>query len=147
VQAALVPEHVMGVVEDVPVVLGAVLALRTGVLLYVYGLETDRTREADASFARAMETWQAALKGRRQPATRPPEHPGTRFAIELEFDLRDDRGTAYEMRGMSAGGSGTEWQATARFAPAIPTGATTLTVKLRGAVESPSPLTLGVAER
>lgn len=134
VRAAIVPEVEIAEIDGITVVLGALLAIRTGVVLYCYALENDRTRALDSIHAAEYEAWgseweAARARGETEPPSHPPPWPGTRVLTEdLRLQLRDDVRTEYAWAGDQSGGTGTAWQATWRFKPGIPGSARSATV-------------------
>lgn len=77
-----------------------------------------------------LSEWEAArARGETEPPSHPPPWPSTRVLTEdLRLQLRDDVTTKYAWAGHQSGGTGTEWQATWRFKPGIPEGASSVTV-------------------
>jgi hypothetical protein len=78
------------------------------------------TDALDAEYLAAA--WaETAIEHRRRGADPPvpPRQPGQPLA-ELNLTIADDAGTPYRCLGKEAGGTGTEWDATWRFAPSPP---------------------------
>jgi hypothetical protein len=71
---------------------------------------------------------------RRRPGVAPvdladlPREPGAAVFEDLPVCIEDDLGTDYQWRGSQSAGTGTPWDSTRWFAPAVPAAATKLSV-------------------
>lgn len=150
VRAALAPEAVLGEVKGVTVVLGALLSIQTGVVIYLYGLPNESTRAWDAEYDAAMQEWmsdwQAAReRGENKPPRDPPRDPAFTVLVNgMRLKLTDDLGTQYERTACGAGGTGTEWESTWSFKPGIREEASTVTVTFDANEGRSDPCTLAL---
>lgn len=132
VRAALAPEVVLGDVKGVTVVLGALLSTSAGVVIYFYGLQDEITAAYDAEHAVVWQEWLSELEAAKSrvdtTSPRPPTEPGTLLMNDMRVRVIDDVGTDYKWVGTSAGGTGTEWDASWKFKPGIAGGARSATI-------------------
>ncbi len=130
--AAFAPEAVLGEVDGICVVFGALLATSTGVVIYLYAPRNEVTDALDASYETAFQDWASQADPAMRQGERhadPPQQPPT-VLMNIPLVLSDDVRTPYRCSQKAAGGTGTEWEATWRFQPAIAKRATRLTVAI-----------------
>lgn len=135
VTAAFSPDAVLGEVGGVPVVLEAVVLRASGVLIFLAARRNLVTAELDANYRSAFEAWAEnarLVRERGGDPPHPPDQPGAMLA-KLGLVVRDDIGTSYRWAGTSSAGTGTEWEATWRFQPAVPRQARLLTILINDA--------------
>jgi hypothetical protein len=126
-EAVLAPARALADVDGFTLLLVSVELWTNGPVLRLAGLRNASTDTLDAAHEAAMARWAAARA--RDVGADPPELPGERL-MRLPLALADDAGTTYAPGSRSGGGTGSEWRAEWRFAPAVPAAATRLTVTL-----------------
>jgi hypothetical protein len=132
-------EHVLGTVDGIEIVLRALRCTDERVTVDVYGRANALTEELDAAYRAAWDEWEPVAIDAKRRGVRPPDpptQPGTRLN-DIRMWVSDDAGTAYRWQGSQAAGTGTEWDALRRFAPAPPPEATSLTVAIDSADARP----------
>jgi hypothetical protein len=132
-------EHVLGTVEGIEIVLRELRCTEDGVTVDLYGRANTITEQLDAAYRAAWEEWEPVVIDAKKRGVRPPDppaQPGARLNA-IRMWLTDDVGTAYRWHGSQAAGTGTEWDALRRFAPAPPPQATSLTVAIDSADARP----------
>ncbi len=133
VAAAFVPEAELFVLDGISLVLGALVAMATGVAVYLYVPRNDKTDALDAEHRLVFERWSAKCMSARQRGEQPPGPPREPIVALFglpRLSLSDDIGTPYRALVTQMGGSNTEWEAASRFAPAVPKQARRLTVAI-----------------
>jgi hypothetical protein len=132
VAAAFAPETVLAEVDGIPIVFAGLLATATGVFLQLFCRRNGVTEALDDEYRLAFEKWQshaAAARERGEQPTGSPKQPGE-LLLHVPLILEDDLGTKYQLAEASAAGTGTEWEGSYRFKPAVPRAVSTLTVTI-----------------
>jgi hypothetical protein len=130
---ALSPARVLGYFEGIRVVLVSAELWTDRLFIRLCASQNERTRALDAQWAREFEQFTREVLAARDRGgaarPEPPEQP-SEVLSRVPLIVRDEFGTAYRRKGVSAGGTGSEWRAEWCFEPGVPAAATVLTVRL-----------------
>lgn len=112
----LAPVHVMRPLDGLEVVVLSLELWPDKVVAHFEALEDAQTEQLIADHDRAVARWAKLPSADRGHF---PEMPAERLAA-LSPQLSDDLGTAYLQRGLSYGGTGTDWRMACDFVPGVP---------------------------
>jgi hypothetical protein len=150
-EAFLTPEHALGEVDGITVVLTRVELWTSRLIVRLEALQNRLTDALDATFDTEWKAWERRWIEDRSAAEAedlpPPEQPSVPRLSGLPLSVADDLGSRYHAIGTATGGSEHPWRSEWRLEPGVPPSASALKVTLEDGEPTRQSLELAVPLR
>ncbi len=133
-QGVLTPEHSLGEINEVTVVLMRIELWTSRLIVRVEALQNELTDALDAAFDSEYKAYDKSWVEHRAAAEaddlQPPKQPSVSRLSGLPLSVADDVGTRYHAIGTATGGSEHRWRSEWRLEPGVPSSASVLRIAL-----------------